>query len=248
MNMVNSILEPHDLPADFVPQRVNGVYTLKPGESISLMDHAGAGCIGHISLSMQPKNLRQLVLRFYWDDETEPSVECPVSDFFGIGHDQTTVDFSSMYFYVAPKYGYNCYIPMPFSRRAHITLTNDGPALVAGIYLQINFRQFNQPLEIPWRLHASWRRVFPAYRRGANFNLMEAKGNGRLIGVIYHCVKRDSTAGRTAAGIRCSSTEIRPVPTTFTESAGKTSLTTPGAFTPAAGRIRDARNAIRCLG
>ena len=29
--------------------------------------------------------LRQTILRMYWDNETEPSVECPLGDFFGVG-------------------------------------------------------------------------------------------------------------------------------------------------------------------
>lgn len=27
-----------------------------------------------------------LILRIYWDGEDYPSVECPIGDFFGIGH------------------------------------------------------------------------------------------------------------------------------------------------------------------
>ena len=30
-------------------------------------------------------NWRHSILRFYWDGETEPSVECPVGDFFACG-------------------------------------------------------------------------------------------------------------------------------------------------------------------
>ena len=33
-------------------------------------------------------NWRYSIIRFYWDDETTPSVEVPVGDFFGMGWGQ----------------------------------------------------------------------------------------------------------------------------------------------------------------
>ena len=42
----------------------------------------GSGTIQHIWITVDPKHYRDLVLRFYWDDEKTPSVECPVGDFF----------------------------------------------------------------------------------------------------------------------------------------------------------------------
>jgi len=33
-----------------------------------------------------PYYSRLLTLKMYWDGETDPSVECPIGDFFGIGH------------------------------------------------------------------------------------------------------------------------------------------------------------------
>ncbi|WP_254450230.1 GH116 family glycosyl hydrolase [Cohnella herbarum] len=33
-----------------------------------------------------PSTLKKLIIRIYWDGEAYPSVECPVGDFFGIGH------------------------------------------------------------------------------------------------------------------------------------------------------------------
>jgi|TARA_B100000809_G_scaffold245662_1_gene272850 hypothetical protein len=29
---------------------------------------------------------RRIIIRMYWDDCPEPSVECPIGDFFGLGH------------------------------------------------------------------------------------------------------------------------------------------------------------------
>jgi hypothetical protein len=49
------------------------------------MDHRGPGIVRRWWITIAPRNhtaiQRQLIIRAYWDDETEPSVEVPVSDF-----------------------------------------------------------------------------------------------------------------------------------------------------------------------
>ena len=189
--MLDSLLSPYSTPTNFKLNRIRALHpTLGPQQSVTLTNIKSAGCIRHFFISMAPRNLRDLILRFYWDEEEHPSIECPVPDFFGIGHDLTTANLSSLLFYVAPHYGYNCYIPMPFGSHARITLTNEAETDASGIYSHISYETY-ESLDIPYRLHAAWRRVYPAYRRGANINLMEAKGAGRILGVIYHVIRRD---------------------------------------------------------
>src|SRR5579862_6025376 len=60
------------------------------GETITLADVKGAGCITHLWFTINCPDdryhLRHLVLRAYWDGEEQPSVEVPVGDFFNLGH------------------------------------------------------------------------------------------------------------------------------------------------------------------
>ena len=52
-----------------------------PGETFTLADIDEPGCIQHIW--MTPTGAwRDSILRFYWDGQEQPSVECPVGDFF----------------------------------------------------------------------------------------------------------------------------------------------------------------------
>lgn len=63
--------------------------TLESGEIFSLAEFQGAGCIRHLWITARTTEvhyLRRLLLRAYWDSETEPSVESPLGDFFGVGH------------------------------------------------------------------------------------------------------------------------------------------------------------------
>ena len=68
------------------------------GEKKVIGDIEGPGIIRHIWVTLrseEPAYLRRVVLRVFWDDESEPSVEVPIGDFFGLGH-ATTTYFSSL--------------------------------------------------------------------------------------------------------------------------------------------------------
>jgi hypothetical protein len=64
--------------------KVNPYVIIKPGETFKMAEIDGPGAIQHIWMT-PTGNWRFSILRIYWDDETEPSVECPVGDFFGMG-------------------------------------------------------------------------------------------------------------------------------------------------------------------
>ena len=64
--------------------KVNPFIRIKPGETFTMAEIEGPGAIQHIWMTPTGK-WRFSILRIYWDDETEPSVECPVGDFFGMG-------------------------------------------------------------------------------------------------------------------------------------------------------------------
>ena len=104
---------------------------IQPGESVVLGEVKGAGMINHIWMTVDRKTsdaaryvLRDLVLRMYWDDETEPSVESPLGDFFCCGFG-TDYRVDSVPVTVAPARGLNCYFQMPFRTAVsytHLTL------------------------------------------------------------------------------------------------------------------------------
>ena len=67
--------------------KVNPYIVVKPGQTFTLAEINGAGAIQHIW--MTPTGDRRLsILRMYWDDEKDPSVEVPVGDFFAMGWDK----------------------------------------------------------------------------------------------------------------------------------------------------------------
>lgn len=104
------------------------------GETVTLMDVAGCGVIRHIWMTCwvgvggreEPHDLRKLTLRMYWDEEEQPSVEAPLGDFFGLVFGRRST-YHNAAFAVNPENGrgMNCFFPMPFQRRARMTLQNE---------------------------------------------------------------------------------------------------------------------------
>src|SRR5579875_697379 len=93
-----------------------------PGETITLADIEGPGAITQIWLT-PTGNWRFAILRVYWDQQEQPSVECPLGDFFAMGWGEYA-PLSSLAVCVNPGSAFNCYWEMPFQTRARVTLTN----------------------------------------------------------------------------------------------------------------------------
>jgi hypothetical protein len=137
--------------------KVRPFIALSAGETATLADIEGPGSINHIWITCSAEQWRGLVLRMYWDNEDNPSVECPLGDFFAMGHDGASHEVNSMPIVVAPSRACNSYWPMPFRERARVTLSNDTTEDVDLVAFKILYRQHPVPAEARY-FHAQWRR------------------------------------------------------------------------------------------
>ena len=64
--------------------KVNPYVNIGPNETFTLAEIEGPGSIQQIWMTPTGE-WRKSIIRFYWDDEKEPSVECPIGDFFCSG-------------------------------------------------------------------------------------------------------------------------------------------------------------------
>ena len=64
--------------------KVNPFIIINPGETITIAEMEGPGAVQHIWMT-PTGNWQYSILRVYWDDEKEPSIESPVGAFFGMG-------------------------------------------------------------------------------------------------------------------------------------------------------------------
>jgi hypothetical protein len=144
--------------------------TLARGETRTLTEIQGAGCITHIWMTVACEDLlypRKLVLRIYWDGERGPSIECPFGDFFGVGHGQVSHFVSAPFSIIAAeppiknRAGFNCFLPMPFAHGARIEIVNECDRDVYAFFYQVSYEQYDAlPPDVLY-LHAQWRRSNP---------------------------------------------------------------------------------------
>lgn len=152
-----------------------------PGQStFELAQIDASGCIQHIWLTTHPNNWRTLILRMYWDGESEPSVETPLGDFFCNGWCERC-NVSSNAICVNPAGGFNCYFQMPFRKSARITLENRAEQS-AVVYYQVDYVLTDVPEDMGY-FHAQWRQSKPVAYKGVHTILDGVQGQGQYVGV-----------------------------------------------------------------
>ena len=148
----------------------------------------------HFALPMAMKLNRDAVLKIYWDDETSPSVDCPMVDFFcdaaGIRDEVNTA-------LVNKRQGWNAYFPMPFRKSARVELVYDGPLppgqqLWAAMpaYSYVMYRTEDKIPESAGYFHASWRHEDRAAGQGG-IRRLGREGQGEI-----HRLERDGAQPR----------------------------------------------------
>jgi hypothetical protein len=160
--------------------KVRPCITVKAGETVTLADIEGPGVIRHIWITVRPEALRSCVLRFYWDGEKTPSVEAPLGDFFALGHGLRT-KVVSLPVAVCPSGGMNSYWPMPFSKHARITVTNEYHEDHGGFFYQVDYALAGVPKDAG-RFHAQFRRSLTARENPEHVILGGVRGKGHYVG------------------------------------------------------------------
>ena len=137
--------------------KVNPFVNIAAGTTFTLGEITGPGSIQHIWMT-PTGNWRFSILRMYWDDETTPSVEVPVGDFFAMGWGKYA-PVNSLAICVNPGSAFNSYWPMPFRRKAKITMENLD-ARPMRVYYQIDYTKTQIPADAAY-FHAQFLRVNP---------------------------------------------------------------------------------------
>jgi len=203
---------------------------IKANQKYNISDISGAGIIKHIWMTLasaDPYYLRKIVIRKWWDDEPYPSVECPIGDFFGLGHAKT-VNFWSLPFSMGPQdgKGFNCFFPMPFSKRAKIEIENETDKDLV-CYYYVDYEEYKELNDDYGRFHATWNRENPCDGDKKNrehfwkenpthegdYILLDAEGEGHYVGchVDIHNLKvtdRDNWPGEGDDYIEIDDREI----------------------------------------
>ncbi|MBN1247829.1 MAG: DUF2961 domain-containing protein [Anaerolineae bacterium] len=158
--------------------KISPSVVIDAGDTFLLADIDGPGAIQQIWMT-PTGNWRFSILRIYWDGQDQPSVECPVGDFFAMGWGEYA-QLSSLAVCVNPGSAFNSYWEMPFRKHCRITLTNiaDDPMV---LYYQINYTLTDVPQDCAY-FHAQFRRVNPLPYKSVYTILEGVRGHGHYVG------------------------------------------------------------------
>ncbi len=132
----------------------------------------------------QERALREMVLRAYWDGDSDPAIECPMGDFFGTAPGMnphvTRVTWMDD-LWMTTRW------PMPF-KSAKIEVTNDGET-TRRVHLWFAHVAEERPLDQLGRLYVRWHRgLSDPLRpdRAPDWPFLIAEGRGRFCGLMLH--------------------------------------------------------------
>lgn len=153
---------------------------IKPLNTVVLGEIAGPGALQHLWMTVAPQFWRVLILRIYWDNEAQPSVEVPLGDFFCNGW-CVRCNVSSVPVAVNPAGGMNSYWEMPFRQHARVTIENVSPDEIKGFFYQIDYTLTDVPADYGY-FHAQWRRSNPLPYAQVHTLLDGVRGKGQYVG------------------------------------------------------------------
>ncbi|HEY3914527.1 MAG TPA: glycoside hydrolase family 172 protein [Verrucomicrobiae bacterium] len=163
---------------------------IPPGGTLTLAELTGPGTVVHFWCTIahrDPSYSRLMTLRMYWDGETNPSVECPIGDFFGMGNG-IDKGFTSLPVRVTSDgRGRNCYWPMPFRKSARITVSNDSDKRCNAFYYYIDWQKRDSMPKSTAYFHAMYRQEYPCVM-GRNYLIADIEGRGHYVGTVQSVV------------------------------------------------------------
>jgi len=158
--------------------KVSPSVLIKSKTTFTVAEINGPGSISHIWMT-PTGNWRYTILRFYWDDEPNPSVEVPVGDFFCMAWGQYA-SVQSLAVTVNPGSAFNCYWPMPFRKKCKITMENIADEDMI-VYYQVDYVLTPVPDDAAY-FHAQFHRVNPLPLK-QNYVIVDSiRGKGQYVG------------------------------------------------------------------
>lgn len=169
-------------------EKLRAFIDIQPGETAVLCETDGPGMVTHMWFTGYVGH--SFILRIYWEDSPQPSVEAPLSAFFGCAYDENFTDrdgnyplLNSALLLLAPGRGCNSYFEMPFRKKCRITMENrsDEPR---SLYYMISGWKGELPEDIGY-FHAVYRQEHPVQKGRSYVVLDRIGGRGRFMGLTF---------------------------------------------------------------
>ena len=159
--------------------KISPSVVIPAGTTFELANIDGPSAIIHIWMT-PTGTWRKTIFRIYWEDQTVPSVECPVGDFFASAYQGGFAQLTSLPVCVNPGSAFNCYWEMPFRKRCRMTVENLAAEDMV-LYYQIDYTLTEVPEDCAY-FHAQFRRVNPL-PYGQVYTILDGvRGRGQYVG------------------------------------------------------------------
>jgi len=174
-----------NLPPDDAVVRPVKLFRLAPGASKTVAELKGPAAIFELQFALDVGDwrhiLRQTVLKITFDGQSEPSVVCPLGDFFGSGPDLNPYESLPLSIHWAGELRSKWF--MPFRKSCKITLENRGSkaAGLRAVVTTVPYRWTGRSMYF----HAKWRadNRIPT-RPFRDWTILECSGRGVFTGCM----------------------------------------------------------------
>ncbi len=162
--------------------------SIPAGGELILADLEGPGVISHIWCTIATPDIfhgRSHVLKVYYDDNKDPSVNVPLGDFFGVGHG-AAADYQSAITSVSSHgRARSCYWKMPFHKRARVVVANEGTHRTDSFYFYVDWQKHESLPDDTVYFHAQYVQENPTTAN--DFVLLDTRGRGHYVGTVLSC-------------------------------------------------------------
>jgi hypothetical protein len=171
-----------DLPAPALPDG-------EPVPSVTRMfERPGTGAITGLRVNplfpLTQYELNHIIIRMYWDGQTEPSVSVPLGSFFGSGLGEAPV--GAVPLGMTSAGAYYCYLPMPFWKSARIELVNENTNSTPKIWWEVRVTPSSSreyPQDRCGYFNAQYKREWPT-TNGVDYGILDTRGRGIFVGQV----------------------------------------------------------------
>ena len=163
-----------------------GKIYLSPKSTHIITKLKGPSVIRRIQLSYKGEDNvlanRGVIVKVYWDNENNPSIEVPLGDFFGVGFGENS-NFSSQA-WIQQDGTKEIYFPMPFKKSARIELVNLNAKKLGLFSWKIDYDTKSElPNNVEY-FHASFRISRPVPLNSVH-KAIEIQGRGKFVGLVW---------------------------------------------------------------
>lgn len=190
------------LPTQFRARRTTANLSMQAGKPVEILNVKGAGCVRHLWFVFGEKQIDDVGIEITVEDAAEPQVRMPFRSFFGalLGFEDYHINSAGLANFpnftitndvrIPPKAspGWNCYLPIPFSKGCRITLRSESAKNGGAM---IDWQEYRQGVPLtPLRLHSQRNLALPGVPREP-FPIAETEGTGFLAGYIMGWRQKD---------------------------------------------------------